>query len=460
MEIHDMKKTITLLLLAASGSLFAAAPDGYVVRVDSAIAYLDWGKASGVSVNQEFNVYRPGVELKHPVTGEVLGKTEEAVGQGIVQSVEEKYSIGQILEHSSAWKIGDRTRVKAAAPAPVSTTIPAATVPSSGSTIPVPKLLWASAPFAGTPRGIATGDLSGQGTRDVVVALKDRIDIYRWQTDHLEKIGAYKDRRATNWISVDIADLDHAGHGKIFATWYLDGIDRARISVLELSSATLKEVGHLDGFARAFAHDDGTSSLLTQDFSLSRELHMRTPQPITFDGKKYGTGDKVKLPRGISESQLFGFAWGDVDGDKAEDWAILENGDHLNIYFKDKKWRSEFLYGGTKLDFAFSNSFDTAVTLYPRLTPWKNAAGQEILLVPHNDSATGLRFSRLKIFRGGELLALSWNGLEMSPVWRVPTSSYLADYTVGAVSDAKSTDLWLLTESPGDKAVLSGYTLP
>ena len=105
-----------LTLFTLPAVLHAAVPDGYVVRVDSATAYLDWGKTSGVQIGDTFDVYRAGAVLKHPVTGEVLGQTEEAVGQGVVETVSDKFCVAHILESRADLKAGDRTRLKAAAP--------------------------------------------------------------------------------------------------------------------------------------------------------------------------------------------------------------------------------------------------------------------------------------------------------------------------------------------------------
>ena len=243
------------------------------MRVDSATAYLDWGKTSGAQTGDTFDVYRAGAVLKHPVTGEVLGQTEEAVGQGVVETVSDKFSVGHIVERTADWKIGDRTRLKTTAPAAV----PSVAAPAMAD---VPELIWQSSPIAGTPRGIAIGDVEGSGSSDVVVAFQDRIELYNWQKDHLEKIATYADRHAGNWMTVDVADPAQTGRAKIFATWYLEGIDRARVTAIEWSSGTLKEIGRFDGFARVFPRMDGTRALLVQDLSLAHELRISEPKSV------------------------------------------------------------------------------------------------------------------------------------------------------------------------------------
>src|ERR1019366_5135418 len=99
MEIHDLK--IALYLLPLALPLRAAVPDGYVVKADSAAVYLDWGKTSEVKSGDTFLIYRQKGELKHPVTGEVLGHAEENVGSGLIDHIEDKFSVGSLIEGKS-----------------------------------------------------------------------------------------------------------------------------------------------------------------------------------------------------------------------------------------------------------------------------------------------------------------------------------------------------------------------
>src|SRR5579864_9466412 len=82
-----------LIAISLTHPVFAAVPDGYVVKVDSSTLYLDWGKSSGAKPGDRFTVYREGEALKHPVTGEVLGHAQRTLGSGSLQTVEDKFSI-------------------------------------------------------------------------------------------------------------------------------------------------------------------------------------------------------------------------------------------------------------------------------------------------------------------------------------------------------------------------------
>jgi hypothetical protein len=71
--------------------------EGYVVEVLEGKVYLDLGRGSAFR-GERFRVVRPGREIVHPVTGEILGTAEETVGSLRVLEVEERYSVAEILE--------------------------------------------------------------------------------------------------------------------------------------------------------------------------------------------------------------------------------------------------------------------------------------------------------------------------------------------------------------------------
>lgn len=86
--------------------------DGDVLEVQGATVTLSIGTRDGLVPGVELALYRQGRELVHPRTGEVLGKTEQALGRVLVRQVFEAYSTGTVTPGSEV-KPGDRARVSA-----------------------------------------------------------------------------------------------------------------------------------------------------------------------------------------------------------------------------------------------------------------------------------------------------------------------------------------------------------
>src|SRR6266511_6084233 len=86
--------------------------EGDVLKVDGSQATLSVGQRDGVVPGVELMVYREGEELKHPKTGEVLGRTEKTMGRLTVTDVLEGYSTARISQGTGI-QAGDKARVSA-----------------------------------------------------------------------------------------------------------------------------------------------------------------------------------------------------------------------------------------------------------------------------------------------------------------------------------------------------------
>lgn len=85
---------------------------GEVLEVQGTAVTLSVGKRDGVVAGLELSLFREGRELRHPKTGEVLGKTEKALGRLRVTEVAEAYSIATV-EPGTDVAPGDIARISA-----------------------------------------------------------------------------------------------------------------------------------------------------------------------------------------------------------------------------------------------------------------------------------------------------------------------------------------------------------
>ena len=86
--------------------------DGEVLEVQGTTVTLSIGQRDGLVAGVELTAYREGRELRHPKTGEILGRTEDVLGKVAVRQVQEAYSTGAVVEGSSI-RPGDKVRVSA-----------------------------------------------------------------------------------------------------------------------------------------------------------------------------------------------------------------------------------------------------------------------------------------------------------------------------------------------------------
>jgi len=86
--------------------------DGEVIEVQNGTITLGVGSKDGLVAGVELALYRQGRELRHPKTGEVLGRTEQHLGRLAIQQVFEAYSTGTASPGSEV-QPGDRARISA-----------------------------------------------------------------------------------------------------------------------------------------------------------------------------------------------------------------------------------------------------------------------------------------------------------------------------------------------------------
>lgn len=82
--------------------------DGDVIEVQGTALTVSAGRAAGAVPGLVVEVYREGREIKHPRTGQVLGRAEEAVGRAVVTRVFDGYAQATLQGTGAA--VGDRIR--------------------------------------------------------------------------------------------------------------------------------------------------------------------------------------------------------------------------------------------------------------------------------------------------------------------------------------------------------------
>jgi hypothetical protein len=87
--------------------------EGYVVSMPAGEVYLDLAEDQLMRPGMELLVYREGAEIVHPVSGDVLGRYEERLGYVTLTEVQEKYSVGTLVEGAKEVQAGDRVRISA-----------------------------------------------------------------------------------------------------------------------------------------------------------------------------------------------------------------------------------------------------------------------------------------------------------------------------------------------------------
>lgn len=86
--------------------------EGDIIRVDSEELFIDIGSISGLRKGTKCVVFREGESIKHPISGEILGKKVTRLGEIIVIQVQDKFATVKPLETEQDIKVGDKVIIK------------------------------------------------------------------------------------------------------------------------------------------------------------------------------------------------------------------------------------------------------------------------------------------------------------------------------------------------------------
>lgn len=86
--------------------------EGDIIKVDADELFIDIGSLNGVKRGSKCVVFREGESIKHPISGEILGKKVTRLGEIIVIQVNDKFAAVKPIETEQDIQIGDKVIIK------------------------------------------------------------------------------------------------------------------------------------------------------------------------------------------------------------------------------------------------------------------------------------------------------------------------------------------------------------
>jgi len=560
----DPYRDVSLALGEGLLALFPAV-EGFVVSASGGEAYIDAARKDLVKPGMELQVYRPGADMIHPVTKQVLGTYEQNLGVLSVTEVRDTYSRGTLDAAGAAAGIvpGDRVRLSArrlrallhfagaapgidigplaqsliargeqsgrfamidepgwapslaalgspweavhadpallrrlgelsaadlllsarieagaapgvaievrslrtgtmlgelserwpapapaavpiagkpaaaprseAGPARVATPSSAAASPGAGAPVPVVVPVAAQgapaapAPVAAAPtqapdeylvrelatpaRGLAAGNILGEGLVDIVLTDGERLTLFRWETGALAWRWDEEGRGGRRILSLDAADLDGDGRSEVLVTAVVRG--RVTSELRRWQDGALKIVATIDGvYLRAAPRPGGVALLLGQRSGMDEVLSGRVEQ-YRLDGASFERVPGSALPVGAG---IFGLALAPA-GEAVALYAL----DHAGFISGfgaagGVAWQSARSYGGypppvTAVELFGSGAieaegFDEKARAFQGRLLSEAATGGVRLVVPRNFGDSPVSLARQRAYGQGEVVLL------------------------------------------------------
>ncbi len=86
--------------------------EGDIIKVDADELFIDIGSVNGVKRGTKCVVFREGESIKHPISGEILGKKVTRLGEIIVIQVNDKFATVKSIDTEQNIQVGDKVIIK------------------------------------------------------------------------------------------------------------------------------------------------------------------------------------------------------------------------------------------------------------------------------------------------------------------------------------------------------------
>jgi hypothetical protein len=86
--------------------------EGTIIKSDASECMVDLGADQGMKKGMRLVAFKQGEEIKHPVTGEVLGKKPTKLGELVLRDVQARFGTAEVITREGSISMGDKVVVK------------------------------------------------------------------------------------------------------------------------------------------------------------------------------------------------------------------------------------------------------------------------------------------------------------------------------------------------------------
>jgi TolB-like protein len=305
-----------------------------------------------------------------------------------------------------------------------------------------PAIGWRSRRFKTRIKGMAVGDVDGDGRNETVFIDDINVFIHRYSDERFERIGQITGKSNHNYIGIDVADINRNGKSEIFVTNNLKDINLLSSFVLEWNDGTFKKIAQNEKLYYRVLILPGREEkvLLGQKRGgYDTDLFKGGIYELKWENNRYLPAKHQSLPKKV---HVFGLTYGDVLNSGREMIVTYTGRDHLSILHKngEEEWTSPEPFGGGMNYLEFRMESDSPIGAHKEMnrfylpqriliTDLDKDGKNEIVVVNNVDTARVL--TRTKMFKTGHIECLVWDNLGLYPKWKTrKISGYISDYTV------------------------------
>jgi hypothetical protein len=311
-------------------------------------------------------------------------------------------------------------------------------------------------------RGLDIGDVDGDKKNELILMDHHNLYIFKYDGDKLNLFQKIEAGYEYDFLTLDVADVNHNGHAEIIVTAVVN--DDLRSFIIEYEEGKFRKITEKAGwYFRALEHPKEGAILMGQMMG-AEAVPVGPVYKMLWKKKSFEKGPTMPFPK---ETKLFSVAMGDVRGTGKPEFVLFDRTEHLRIYSEDGKevWKGRDRFGGT------NNYYDTYKKkldgFRPQESPpWReyitgrilvkdlNGDGIPQVIVNKNESATGSFFDRVRSFEKGEIHNLFWEDNGLTTAWKTrEIAGYIIDYQIKDVENTGQDELVVAVILPSEGGI-------
>lgn len=294
---------------------------------------------------------------------------------------------------------------------------------------------WKSKNFRMQIRGLALGDVDGDGKTETIMISSQSVHIYRSESGRFLKIKEIAGEKYHKYVAVDVADIQKNEIAEIFVTCLNTNSKRLESFVLEWNGNDFEYIAKNENlYYRALFHPERGHLILGQKRGIS-DLFLPGVYELAWIGGRYELQNRVSLPK---DTNVFSFVIGDVMNNGNEMVVLFDEEDRLRIFTHagEREWKSEDRFGGSENYLDTPESEDRVYLPHRIFVTDLNQDGKTEVVVVKNRSLSSRLFKRYRRYSGGQIKSLSWDGLGLAENWHTrKVSGYFSDYAIGDIDN-------------------------
>jgi TolB-like protein len=309
--------------------------------------------------------------------------------------------------------------------------------PDSGHKVPFK--IWKSRNIPYYIRGLAMGDVDGDGHIEVVFITSNRVMIYRLKDRQFAQLANIRSDNNHILLGVDVADINANGKAEIFVTGHKAQsmndnlqINRLRSYVLEWDGTRFAPIAEEMEWYLRVVKDPVVGPILAGQKRGIDVIFAPGITQLVWSNNTYKPVQELDLPRKVD---VFSFTYGDIkqDGDKYLIW--LSRSGMLSVSNPNGgvEWSSSDDYvggdvylleprdpfGSNRPNSNISRQKEVRYYLSPRILvdDLDNDENPEVYIFSNKDYA-GKALPDVRVFKNGQIDALFWDQIGLYNLWR------------------------------------------